>query len=145
MSAVWDPGTVAMIEFDEYGEEIALRQVDGSWAIDDGFAREVVHVRPLLVIDPEKPEDLLALVEAIRRHSGIMPVCHELQAALRSLIEPPKPDEPTGRYAVVSGSGVVWVRAAWDNARPWNKIGTDVWAEYDEIKAVEVLSKGVPS
>ena len=63
--------------------------------------------------------------------------------ALRSLLAPPKPDEPTGRYAIVIADGVSWCRAAWANDRPWSRIGTDHYADWADMDVTEVISEGV--
>ena len=70
-----------------------------------------------------------------------------LQAALRSLVTPPKPDEPQGLGAVVEDAeGRRWVRvnetlrAVW---RPVDASTSNSFRNYPDIAAVKVLSEGV--
>lgn len=74
-------------------------------------------------------------------------VVTHLQNALRSLIEPPKPEEPTGLGAVVEDvNGTKWIRHdSVPISKPW--INTDDCSTrlraWSDIAAVKVLSDGV--
>ena len=113
--------------------------------------RVSINGRPLVVIDPEDREQ----VERLAR------ICHDLDGveldnpepmttrglamrqALRSLIAPPKPPEPTGLGAVVEDEdGEAWVRYARQHSTaPWVNGTTSV--EWEDIAAVRILSEGV--
>jgi hypothetical protein len=62
------------------------------------------NLRPVLVIDPEDDEQAAALVRAygrpVTQHNVV-----NMQASLRSLLEPPRPEEP-GTWGVVEASCV---------------------------------------
>jgi len=109
--------------------------------------------RPLVVIDPEDREmadrladlfvDGLPSVEPSTRGRQI----DAMQAALRSLIAPPKPPEPTGMGAVVEDDeGVRYVglgdhygggQLRWKGGRGMT------FTSYADINAVRILSEGV--
>ncbi|HKY58337.1 MAG TPA: hypothetical protein VJL80_09890 [Aeromicrobium sp.] len=109
--------------------------------------------RPLLVIDPEDREQAERLTAAHCAHyDHRAPVRPEevdaMQAALRSLVAPPKPPEPTGLGAVVEDAdGDRWVLSRiaavgllgvrWENAR------TLAHRKYANIDAVRILSEGL--
>jgi len=120
--------------------------------------RVSINGRPLVVIDPEDREQ----VERLAR------ICHDLDGveldnpepmttrglamrqALRSLIAPPKPPEPTGLGAVVEDEGGTrWTRvepaAKAITRNPWYPADDDERqpAEYADIAAVRILSEGV--
>ncbi len=110
---------------------------------------------PVVVISPEDREQVERLIErmAQARVWAVMPSdvdsmsdyrADQMQAALRSLIAPPKPDEPTGLGAVVEdASGRPWVFAGdVDSSGTWwyNAAEPERW---NEINAVRVLSEGV--
>lgn len=116
--------------------------------------------RPLVVLDPEDAEQ----VERLREAMGTCPRNGEawcidsgcgterLTAGLRSLVAPPKPDEPTGHMAVVEDDcGERWVnwRDPRDNGtheEPWvNASDSETAREYRDINVVRVLSEGVQS
>jgi hypothetical protein len=111
-------------------------------------AVEQGDVRPLVVIDPEDREQIERLAEAIDRadydHGGKYPDVY--QAALRSLVSPPRPVEPLGLGAVVEDDiSVRWVRVN-------TATGTAEWRctepvpehrRYADIAVVKVLSEGV--
>lgn len=163
----WKPGQLAMLTLRTGVEKPALRvEPDGEegwvWQLlgeeFPGVAESgVTAARRLFLVDPENDEQVKRLAEAydnvLRR---AFPDAYDdwdsisededdalMRDALRSLIAAPKPEEPTGQYAVVFDGAVCWVRAAWANPNPWNKIGTDTWADYADIDAVRVLSQGV--
>lgn len=114
------------------------------------------ELRRVVVIDPEDREQVRAFTTdydaaVIRMNSDPDPrvVTPEqrvtaMQAALRSLLAPPKPDEPTGLGAVVEDSeGTRWVRVQDEYARPWFIPGGISTATWDDLTAVRVLSEGV--
>lgn len=156
------PGDLAMVTMK--GEEVMCTRyatgfesgwfhgvglVDKQWGHPDSGTTP----RPLVVIDPEDREqverlaDLLIVERATTDgvvHSGV-------QAALRSLITPPKPEEPTGLGAVVEDvEGSKWIRWCSPGAahsfsqQPWQMAdggGADTY--WSDITAVRVLSEGV--
>ena len=163
MSRDWKPGDVAMVttRYPKSSPRVMVRR-ETAWATEFGQAldADVIEARPLVVIDPDDPDQVARLSQAwdAAEHSGPLPERRmtlrqlRLRAALRSMIEPPappKPDEPTGLGAVVEDSaGNQWIRcgngpAAWmlAGASPSNR---DTCA-YDGIGTVRVLSEGVPS
>lgn len=105
-------------------------------------AENVTNLRRLIVIDPEDREQVEGLVEAFRSQPAWYSatkrqVVDDMQAALRSLVAPPKPDEPTGLGAVVYGWAYTdtlrpFVRCASKNA-PWMDDGGNGhnWSEID--------------
>lgn len=102
--------------------------------------------RRLLVIDPEDREQIERLESAMADalgwtllHNG--PRVDGLQAALRSLLAPPKPDEPTGLGAVVEDTaGERWVRFCDSWRLDQSPAG---YRSYSAIDVVRVLSVGV--
>lgn len=62
-----------------------------------------------------------------------------------TVLSEPKPDEPTGRGAVVrDGEGSEWSLAERGEARPWRRLGTPWdWRDWGDIDAVEILFPGV--
>lgn len=108
----WKPGDVAMVVDPVGGKRVmvhighdpASRCWHGAEANGDLRcldADQAIGARPLVVIDPESDDDVRLLCEAYRSvdHGvGTMP----MQAALRSLIEPPKPDEVYEHYTPTS-------------------------------------------
>lgn len=147
----WKPGDVAWARYtDSSGGEIALRTQTGWMGTRGGMPEgtmEAYDLRPLVVIDPEDREQVERLyaswldnLAAPEREAQV----NAMQAALRSLFDPPKPDEPKGLGAVVEDeTGIRWVRAA-QAGDPWRPTsGPANWREYGLIKAVRVLSEGV--
>lgn len=158
MKREWKPGDVAFGRYPIWGaggrettyEEMRLVRYDCGWAradnpddtVGDGNPTQHIDPRPLVVIDAEDHEQVERFAKALMMHT------ESAQMALRSLVTPPKPVEPTGRYAVVvDAHGDEWLRAAVGHA-PWLQSGYFTvanWTNYDEITAVKVLSEGVPS
>lgn len=121
-------------------------------------ALDVLARKPhgLVVIDPEDREQverLDALIDAelwsknSPKWAGPADV---LQQALREFAAPtpPKPDEPTGRYAVVEdGEDGEWCRIDQANGYVWQLLGQPSgacrYAMWHQIDAVRVLSEGV--
>jgi hypothetical protein len=123
------------------------------WADDYAFFSE--GPRPLVVIDPEDRKQVERLrdlmdIEVIRQNGAPNPLHvspgmrgNALQAALRSLLEPPKPLEPTGLGAVVEDAdGADWHRTAEGRwiAGDGLRCRAGGWGH---IAAVKVLSDGV--
>ena len=154
----WKPGDVALA--DGFFKGIIFRCLDpvnrneAKWMTGEegryyGSARDV---RPLVVIDPEDREQVERLArgwhaerehairwEKLSQHDRDESIRTQ-QAALRSLITPPRPEEPTGLGAVVEDEdGVTWVRSG-DGYWHDSDGGTARW---DAVKAVKVLSEGV--
>jgi hypothetical protein len=99
--------------------------------------------RPLVVIDPEDREQVERLTAAMVNEYGVDVHYDETQAALRSLIAPPRPPEPKGLGAVVEDAdGRRWSRA--NDAGEWYSAdGEEVGPHYSHVAAVRVLSEGV--
>ena len=105
---------------------------------------DVTDVRPLVVLDPEDDADVKRLCEAYRSvdHGvGTMP----MQKALRALVRPPKPAEPTAIGSrVEEANGIRYTRFSDSEAHndgDWiNEDGVVV--QWSAINAVRVLSKG---
>ena len=109
--------------------------------------------RPLVVIDPEDREQVERLAREyvitwLGPREEVSPeTVEQMQAALRSLIAPPKPPEPTGMGAVVEDDeGVRYVglgdhygggQLRWKGGRGMT------FTSYDRIHAVRILSEGV--
>lgn len=110
--------------------ETLVRYSDG-----DNGTGVAESARPLVVIDPERNEDVLRLASVLMRPEI------DVRNALRSLIEPPKHDEPTGRYAEVeSCEGTTYYRSP---AGTWHRESDNFERPWDHIGAVRVLSEGV--
>lgn len=147
------PGDVAV----DRDNRRVMYTADRGWVDGDGDERPCMTeriTRPPLVIDTEDREQASALLAALlRQNDPLHPDGSGIRAALRSLVSPPRPDEPTGLGAVVEDErGDRWVRGygnkgageAWYCDHPsgprdegWQ------WKHYDDIAAVKVLSEGV--
>lgn len=171
MSREWKPGDMALV--DCVGEDRLcswatechkdVHPREPHWHVarshtyidDDGRA-----TRPLVVIDPEDREQVERLVAPLRERGasvGRIPapdgridwdaeLVAGVQAALRSLVTPPKPDEPQGRYAVVEDNKALeWVRADVSGLYQWHSIegAASHWKGWNEINVVRILSEGV--
>lgn len=169
VASKFKPGDVAMVSATNEREPYRA-YFDGSMWREYGYPEfcviEPLTHRPLVVIDPEDREQVERLAEmfhacrplaikwddctsADRKASG-----DAMQAALRSLIAPPRPAEPTGLGAVVEDeNGRRWTRIAADDdpvdeylrtqlSPPWRSRGMSAkwWAH---LRAVRVLSEGV--
>lgn len=148
------PGDIAMVECSdgEWRQAVARLGPFGAptaWVFADQAMRRLdeSNARPLVVIDPEDREQVERLVRAFWDHGT--DDCDDPQAmadGLRSMVEPPKPPEPTGAYAaVVDKHGSEFVRLG-DGPAPWMHNGSpsnrDTYA-WSGIAAVTVLSEGV--
>lgn len=125
-----------------------------TWFVCDGIGgkvsdRVVNDVRRLAVVDPEdrvQVDSLVHLFESARGDSLFMSDNDHLQAALREFANPtpPKPAEPTGKYAEVEDArGWLYFR---DPNGMW-RLADNVTMprRWSDIDAVGVLSEGVPS
>jgi hypothetical protein len=161
----WKPGDVALVDGcvalvwrEEGGDSrpsFVYTDRDGDscsvWANSN-------DARTLVVIDPEDREQvervLIAMTEwagrvpySDMREDGDLTQLDAAQAALRSLIEPPRPEEPTGLGAVVEDAdGATYTRLDGDFA-PWYKTGVHYsdrpWRYFKDLTVVRVLSEGV--
>lgn len=145
MTREWKPGDVA-----DFGSSIAMRTRAG-WAYKDGsigsLAQDDYNPRPLVVIDPEDLEQVKRFVRGIYP-SGAATIVDDFQVALRSLVTPPKPDEPTGLGAVVEDEeGALWVK--WSTLhradRNWKRHDEHGgnYLAWSDLAVTEVLSEGV--
>lgn len=138
------PGDVALVrnEFGVWNRAILSVRPGGmvwEFGVADSRAPEYAQSRPLVVLDPESPDDVDRLADALTEHCGE-------QAALRSLLLPPKPEEPQGLGAVVEDAdGDLWIRTTTDPeehcGKPW-QCGP-VHKHWQIVTAVKVLSEGV--
>ncbi len=150
------PGDVALVR-NEYGvwnvAIYAVRPADRGripfvwvYGVSDSTMPIGAEARPLVVIDPEDREQVERLAAAINHRHVYEPFPERVQAALRSLITPPKPEEPTGLGAVVEDAeGELWVRVRPHQGAFRQASGEHVgrYCIYDRIAAVRVLSEGV--
>lgn len=148
MSREFKPGDVA-----DVGVGRAMRHEDGRWVFPDGSHntdRQNIPTHLLVVIDPEDREQVEDLcrryVETYGgRWDGREKPVIDMQAALRSLIEPPKPEEPTGLGAVVeTANGDLYVRSKTiTTIAHWKPAKGGERRKYEHLKVVRVLSEGV--
>lgn len=157
MSANFKPGDVAMAMRHDGSECRAILRADYTWRLAEACDNNppTREFRPLVVIDPESPDDLdglcKALVEAMyttghpaSAANGVHPAT--AQAALRKLASP-APDEPQGLGAVVEDAGGRrWSRVADMAGNPyWMRLEMDgdhvttVWTGWSGVNAVRVL------
>lgn len=169
MGREWKPGDVVMIDADYSRFDgqlgVVVEEEGGTWAVivpthdPEPMAFGAKTLRPLVVIDPENPEDVERLADAWddAHYSGPLPDAGmplrdlRMQAALREFATPtpPRPEEPTGLGAVVEDAeGERWVRVTVEN-KTWpgecwqDRYGDKVrWTKYVDIDAVRVLSEG---
>lgn len=162
----WKPGQLAMLTLRTGVEKPAVRVEpagEEGWVwhlLGEEFPgvadSAVTRARPLVVMDPEDREQVERLAQAYHECDHIAPwselhnvtrvaITDALVFALRSLIAPPKPEEPTGKWAVIEdGGGRCLIRSAWASSdRPWNVLGTGDYLDYADINVVRVLSQGV--
>jgi hypothetical protein len=163
----WKPGDVATIRGPGLGPAVAMRGAAGAWVWVDAngsnpngggnacycHGSSVTDARPLVVIDPEDREQIERLLSAYYNGEGNLgDLVDKFQAALRSLVAPPKPVEPTGRYAVVVDTGgAEWLRREpgdmWLEQRNQTSVSLDAPAfrarHWGLVDAVRVLSEGI--
>lgn len=154
----WKPGDVALVECSDGEWRQATCERHGScadllvWRFPDRVYRHVSNgpARPLVIIDPEDHEQVRRINDAQNREyirRGVPVAADEdvevLQAALRSLIADPKPDEPLGLGAVVvDANGTRWIRTG-DCSLDWVTEFNTETHPWSKIAAVRVLSEGV--
>lgn len=161
----WEPGTVAMVT-DGRGEYLALRRTSGATSYWVGNVRhatdgKVTSVRPLLVLDPDDPDQMRELVDNFfvalsgRAYRNYARDIDDMRAAVVTMLPKPtpvKPAEPTGLGAVVmdypTGRSETWVLiyvSDYPEIRLWRRCGDGeertTWAKFSN--AVKVLSEGV--
>ncbi|MGZ4521040.1 MAG: hypothetical protein ACXVGA_06805 [Mycobacteriaceae bacterium] len=151
MTRDFKAGDVAMVSaldkpkpYRAYFDGETWREYDAKWFCVDSPASH----RPLVVIDPEDREQVERLTRA--HCAAFDSTCvqpeevNAMQAALRSLIAPPRPPEPTGLGAVVEDAeGVRWLRRHMGEQSVWCHARETGWHEWSEITAARVLSEGV--
>lgn len=156
MTREWKPGEVAVVDSWRGSGQLAFRceRILGqpTWCVlDETDTRglddhEVTDARPVVWIDPGSCEQVERLAAAYHESAYIAPwselhidtrtaISDGVQAALWSLVEPPKPHEPTGLGAqVVDHDGETWVRnstGAWINLH--GSYGTDPALRWDVL------------
>lgn len=156
----WKPGDVALVrcsdgEWRQAQFENLLSADAPAWRFPDGLVRSAATAAsPLVVLDPGGDLDPFckALVEAMHKAgdrasaaNGVHP--GTVATALRSLLAPPKPDEPQGLGAVIEDDkGKRWVRSH-QRGKPWYRdhpeIHDEDWLNYDQIAVIRVLFEGV--
>jgi hypothetical protein len=120
----------------------------------DNAPAGAVDVRPLVVIDPEDPEQVerLRLLIDQRWAVGACGFGEAISDALREYArpEPPKPEEPTGLFAVVEDAdGVLWGRNNPKGIAPWSPANAAAdglklpYRAWHHLDVVRVLSPGV--
>jgi hypothetical protein len=158
--STYEPGTVAILRAPDGREFLAVRHKGGSspdyWSAPTdwplGVSSDECDVRPLVAIDPEDREQVARLAGLLLEHRAAGPaISHSgIADALRSLVAPPKPDEPTGHFAVVEdiagGRWINWRRPGNSGLHecPWVLASdSEQCRDYADIDAVRVLSEGV--
>ncbi len=161
VSAEYEPGTVAVATVRGEPNVRVMRRDDRIWMAPTTISganvhhdHEVTDVRPLVVLDLDET-DREVLPKWLRRNADLDGLARDVarqveeQVTAQDRARYPKPEEPSGLGAVVKDrAGTRWVRRCTchlDPARDWSPCGEDRLHRYDEIDAVEVLSKGVPS
>jgi len=154
----WAPGTLAKVTF-EGKEYVAFWDYNAQWVTTTRgrlYAKDrrpVTDVRPLVVLDPEDRDQMIALHETFSRAVGVtwhgwpqVPVLRDvLTRYAEAQTKPTKPPEPTGLGAVVEDAdGEVWVRFKTAEIRPWRRnYPAAPGTFFRDIDAVKVLSDGV--
>jgi hypothetical protein len=157
MTREWKLGDVAMVTAEwTTGSAATNATARRSTAVVRGWERlsdsafaydsQTVAAHPLLLLDPEDREQVERLADRLPSNVQVP----TLRDALRSLVEPPKPEEPTGLGAVVEDDdGELWFRMAIENqtwaGEVWQAQYGDAerWSKWPVIAAVRVLSEGV--
>jgi hypothetical protein len=164
MSREWKPGDVAKIRVVAAITDpdcLGVRTPTG-WTCFSDLADPhhhpdaVVVARPLVVIDPEDAEQIVALVDALAENGWTASRRNGARDALRGLIADPKPEEPLVRAALVEDlNGAIWARQCTrghdtDMSRAWIQVANGRVAgprererDWRDIAAVRVLSEGV--
>lgn len=158
----WKPGDVAMLTLSSRSglqypgmrlAGIAEKRWSYPWLLADGGIGHsaITEARRLVVIDPENREQVERLFDAIFMSAFRKGVQRNdinkdyVQAALREIASPTKPEEPTGLGAVVRYDDSPWVSLS---KHRWAEVPTDesvqsrLWY-WDEFPAdVEVVREG---
>jgi hypothetical protein len=174
MSREWKPGDVALVRCEENiihramvtdavgaGVHVVVPTYAAGHGMDANtrlyFGLGAVS-RPV-TIDPENREQIGAFIDAIdaqrrkqgQRVSGLTKACRTdfAQEVFREYAapKPPKPEEPTGLGAVVEDAdGRRYIRTAdTDCKKPWSYANNYSDHDWRDVRAVRVLSEGVPS
>jgi len=161
----WKPGAVAMVHCSDGEwrqatcEPHAIDPARVVWRFPNRVYRDVdtSTARPLVVIDPENREQVVGMCRRyVETYSGPgtsfdpdganRRAVECMQAALRSLIDPPKLEEPTGLGAVVTDvAGTRWIITG-GPTQPgfeWYSPDLNSRTSWDLISAVKVLNEGV--
>jgi hypothetical protein len=149
MSREWKPGDVAVMVTPNDQRHVVMMDKHGEWRCGETPGWTCVgEPRPVVVIDPEDREQVARIESdfASRMHWRESTLHDErrdaLHATLRSLITPPKPDEPQGLGAVVEHYGSNYVRVT-NRKRPWADEADGNYVAWDELDGpVRVLSEG---
>jgi len=162
VSREWEPGDVARVKWTSHEATAVRNAANDGWSHGLTFGAGSLHddisgpeAHPLVVIDPEDPEQVERLVNSLRDEGTplaltLATAIDIVQAALRSLVADPKPEEPTGLGAVVEDAeGRRWLRLTGQSEVPdhpeWVRPEYPLmgWRKYEAISAVRVLSEGV--
>lgn len=101
-----------------------------------------LNCRPVVVIDPDNAEHVAALHDALVGDNWYGSRGY-LQAALRSLVPPPRPPEPKGWGAVVKDeNGWYWVLVS-PETRAWHNAGASHPRMWTDISVARIVSEGV--
>lgn len=162
----WKPGDVGAIDLGGCGWRRAMVQ-DFSplmWSDEEGAGWSVseTDARALVVIDPEDRSQVDKLMAWYRLNFGgyesvnaksVEASIDAMQAALRSLVPQPKPDEPAGLGAVVvDQNDITYVLAGrlssegFELPDKWRAIDGPIvgdWKNWHQIDVKQVLSEGV--
>ena len=163
----WKPGDVVTLSggsLEYEGHAALVFCTEQGWVDAEGDGRALTAeamtraARPLVVIDPEKREEVERLADLIAKsgaHRGRLAKSAETGALADALREfanptPPKPPEPTGLGAVVEDAeGLRWLRVFVDvdDLPTWAEVGNvsnfPAWRRYADLNVVRVLSEGV--
>ncbi len=154
MKRDWKPGDVALAYDDDWSFRVVRHSgspdywsaANGVWP--QGVSGDLLDYRPLVVLDPEHREQVERLLLAFDyAPDAVALALDDMQAALRSFVTPPKPDEPT-KWGVVearcvhSESRRTWVRNEDGN---WYPLGGGPADDWDSLKEPVVIREGVAS
>jgi len=153
------PNVRVIAGWSKYDPQLRWAELSTRWADGDDdeawfMPSQVVDHRPLVVIDPEDREQVERLTSLVFEGARKRPyeggAVEAMQAALRSLVADPKPEEPVGLGAVVEDAdGRRYVRVCVGDhggdsvAICWRGQGFVVGqTRWEDIPAVRVLSEG---
>lgn len=145
----WKPGDVAMVRRGtaNWHRAIWTDETDnpGWHCIHGPCSPHVEDARPLVVIDPEDPQQVERLRRAINDETAGYVGTRTITDALHEFANPtpPKPEEPTGLGAVVEDAdGVRFVLHGIPEGQGWCD-PDGIGRRWGSINAVRVLSEGV--